>query len=87
MWRHIERSTHDRLQETILAFHAFGEAEVADLTLGALQQDIGGFEVSVDDVISAEVLDATHDLPEEVDGLFFRQFSLFLEVVVEVVVA
>lgn len=41
----------------------------------------------MDDVIIVEVLDAPHDLLQEIYGFLFGQLSLLLEIVVQIIVA
>lgn len=45
---------------------ATGESEVSDLVLPSLQQDVGGFQIAMDDVEAPQVTKALADLPEHI---------------------
>lgn len=58
---------------------ANGKTEVRDLDLAVCEEDVGGFEVAVDD---AEAVDATitvDDLREDVDGLALGHLLVLLD--------
>lgn len=87
MRRHVKWRPYDRLQEGILTLNAFREAKITNLALTALQENISRFEVSMDDVIGAEILDPTQDLPEEIHSLMLAQLPFFLEIMIEIIIA
>lgn len=71
LWGHVEGSAHDGLHHCLLAVEALRESEVAQLAGAVLEEDVGWFEVSVDDAILMQVLGAIHNIPEEPLGLPF----------------
>jgi hypothetical protein len=85
--RHVERSSYDWLQEGILTLNALREAKIANLALTALQKNISRFEVAMDDVIGAEILDPTQYLPKEVHSLMLTQLPFFLEIMIKIIIA
>lgn len=87
MRRHVKRRPHNRLQEGILTLNALREAKIANLALTALQKNIGRFEVAMNDVIGAEILDPTQDLPEEIHSFMLTQLPFFFEIMIEIIIA
>lgn len=70
----------------IVLLAVLGETEIADFPLVAEPHDVGGLEVSVDDVLGHEMLVAVKDLPDDGDGLVFSDVLLELDKLAEVAV-
>jgi hypothetical protein len=43
-----------------------GQAEVSDFVQPILKEDVGGFEISVDNIESSQILEAFADLPKHI---------------------
>jgi hypothetical protein len=84
---HVERCSNNGFEEGILALHTFRKAKIADFALISPEEDIGWLQITVNDAIIVEVLDALHDLLQEVNGFILTEPPLLLEVVVEIIVA
>lgn len=62
---HVERCAYNGLEENILALYIFSKAKITEFTLLALEKNVGWFEITMDDVVTIEILDAFHDLLQE----------------------
>ena len=83
--RHIQRSSHDRLQDSFFAVLEISrEAEVTDFECAVGDEDIGWFEVSVDDILVVHILKASEDVPEEFHCFLLGELLLLLEIGSEV---
>ena len=68
-------------------FNGFGKAKIADLALGSLDEDIGGFQISVDDILVIEILDPLQNLLQVAYSLTLAHLPLHLQIVAEIMVA
>ena len=61
-------------------FDAFGDAEVGDFDVAlVIDEDVGAFDVAVDDVAAMQVGEAREDLPDEVSNEGFVELAVGVE--------
>lgn len=66
---HVEGSTYNWLENcAVSVVEVSGKAEVADFELAIIDQDIGWFEIPMNNIKFIEVLEAFHDVFEEVES-------------------
>ena len=85
--RHVQRRPHYRFQNRLLVLYRFGKTKVTYFALSTLDQDIGWFQIPVDDILVVEVLDPLHNLLQVADSLPLAHLPLHLQIVAEIMVA
>ena len=83
---HVKRSAYYRPENRILVLDAFCKPKVAYFTLISFYQNISRFEVSMDYILTVQILNALHYLFEIGGRLFLTQFSFRFEVVMKIIV-
>lgn len=83
--RHVERRAHVVLVGLEGIADLDGEAKVGDLEFSVAHEDIGGFEVAVDDAVPGEVEVPDHDLLHVLAGLVLAE--ALLDDLAEVIIA
>lgn len=82
---HVQRGAEHGLSEVVLA-EDLAEAEICDFGDSVVAEDIGEFEISVQDLVVEEVVEPIDDFAENLDGFFLCEVFSFLDVGVEVAV-
>lgn len=77
---HVERRPQHRGRHIGVGAQQLGEAEVGDLDVAVVLQDVGQFEIAVHDVVPHERLEAVQDLEQIVHCLVLHQRLLLLDV-------
>ena len=80
---HVEGRTQHGLGQ-ILAAHHFAEAEIGDFGDSIVPEDIGQFQIPVEDLIFVEVVETVDALAENLNGLLLGEEPSFLDVGIEI---
>ena len=85
LWRQVPVCADTLWSEVnfgVFAFHFFAESKVEDFDTAIMEDDIGRFEVIVDDAIFLleHVPEGERELPDDSAGLFFFQVASFWQV-------
>ena len=65
MWGHVERSTDNGLQHLLVTVGYFGETQVCDFDGVVVQEEVGGFDIAMDDVVLVEVEETFENFLDE----------------------
>ena len=65
----------------------FGKTKIADLALGPLDQNVGRFQIPVDDILVVEILDPLHNLLQVAYSLPLTHLPLHLQIVTQIMIA
>lgn len=75
LWRHVDRSTHTGPCHFACLSKKFCKTEIANFENLLMDQDVGCFQVTMDDAKFAELLEAFSNLAYDVKGEFLIDLS------------
>lgn len=75
----LQGASDHGLRHVLITQKCLAEAEICDLDHSIVQQDVGGLQVSVQNIVLEETLEPIQDLGEDMQGFLFCENLLLLD--------